>query len=121
MGLRFRFDILSALKEKGWNTGRLRAENAEARARGEKASGLSEDTIQRLRKGKPISWANIENICKKLECQPGYFLEFVPDDEPTEQTKGDDIFTSIQKANQAVDERNNQAIIRSLSKTDVSD
>lgn len=81
MGLRYKMNILDALKEKGWNTGRLRAENSEARARGEKASGLSEDTIQRLRKGNPISWANIENICRKLDCQPGDFLEYREDED----------------------------------------
>ncbi len=80
MGLRYKYPVLDALKEKGWNTGRLRAENAEARARGEKANGLSEDTIQRLRNGKPISWANIENVCKKLHCQPGDFLEYLEDE-----------------------------------------
>ena len=79
MGLHYKIDVLEALKEKGWNSGRLRAENAEARTRGEKAPGLSEDTIQRLRKRNPISWANIENICKKLHCQPGDFLEYTED------------------------------------------
>lgn len=79
MGLHYKIDVLDALKARGWNTGRLRAENADARARGEKASGLSEDTIQRLRKGNPISWANIENVCKKLQCQPGDILEYTED------------------------------------------
>lgn len=79
MGLHYKIPVLEALKEKGWNTGRLRAENADARARGEKANGLSEDTITRLRNSKPISWANIENICKKLDCQPGDFLEYSDD------------------------------------------
>lgn len=83
LGLHYRYDVLEALKEKGWNSGRLRAENAEARARGEKAPGLSEDTIQRLRKHNPISWANIENVCKKLQCQPGDFLEYTEDETTT--------------------------------------
>ena len=80
MGLRYKIDVLDALKRKGWNTGRLRAENEEAREHGLKAPGISEASIQSLRKSKPISWANIETICKKLECQPGDFLEYVADD-----------------------------------------
>ena len=81
MGLRYKIKVLDALKAKGWNTGRLRAENKEARDRGEKAKGISEASIQSLRNDKPISWANIETICKKLECQPGDFLEYVEDQE----------------------------------------
>lgn len=76
MNLHYKIDVLAALKEAGWNTGRLRAENADAVARGEKQPGLSEDTLGRLRHGKPISWKNIETICRKLNCQPGDFLEY---------------------------------------------
>lgn len=81
MGLRYKINILDALKDKGWNTGRLRAENREARERGEKADGISEASIQSLRHCRPISWANIETLCKKLNCQPGDILEYVPDGE----------------------------------------
>ena len=81
MGLRYKVNVLDALKEKGWNTGRLRAENKEARERGEKAVGISEASIQSLRHGRPVSWANLETICKKLDCQPGDFLEYVSEDE----------------------------------------
>ena len=80
MGMRYKFNILDALKEKGWNTGRLRAENKEALARGEKGVGISEASIQSLREDRPISWANMEKICKKLQCQPGDFLEYVEDE-----------------------------------------
>ena len=79
MGLRYKINVLEALKSKGWNTGKLRAENREARERGEKGPGISEASIQSLRNGKPISWANIETICRKLDCQPGDFLEYVPE------------------------------------------
>ena len=81
MGLKYKINVLDALKSKGWNTGRLRAENKEARERGEKSPGISEASIQALRHGRPISWANIETVCKKLECQPGDFLEYDGDEE----------------------------------------
>ena len=61
--LRYKIDVLQALKDKGINTTRLRREKL-----------LSEGAIQRLRSNQPISWANIEQICKLLECQPSDFL-----------------------------------------------
>lgn len=64
MPLMYRIDVLQALKEKGYNTNKLRKEKI-----------LAESTIQKLRDGKPISWANISQICELLECQPDFFLQ----------------------------------------------
>ena len=64
MALAYKIDVLSALKEKGYNTTRLRKEKI-----------LAESTIQKLRDRSPISWANIAQICDLLDCQPDYFLE----------------------------------------------
>lgn len=64
MPLVYKIDVLAALKDKGYNTNRLRKEKL-----------LAESTIQKLRKNEPISWANIAQICDLLGCQPGYFLE----------------------------------------------
>ena len=66
MPLKYKLDIISALKEKGYNTNALRKEKL-----------LAEGVIQSLRENKPISWANIEKLCKLLECQPGDLIEFV--------------------------------------------
>lgn len=66
MPLVYKIDVLAALKEKGYNTNRLRKEKL-----------LAESTIQKLRKQEPISWANITQICDLLNCQPDYFLENV--------------------------------------------
>ena len=68
MPLKFRIDILPALKAKGYNTNKLRQEKL-----------LSESTIQKLRSGISVSWGNIETICRLLDCQPGDILEFIPD------------------------------------------
>lgn len=68
MPLRFKIDILPALKAKGFNTNKLRQEKL-----------LSESTIQKLRNGIGLSWGNIETICRLLQCQPGDILEFAPD------------------------------------------
>lgn len=64
MPLNYKIDILAALKEKGYNTNRLRKEKL-----------LAEGVLQSLRENKPISWSNIEKICILLNCQPGDILE----------------------------------------------
>ena len=64
MILSYKIDILAALKEKGYNTNRLRKEKL-----------LAEGVLQSLRENKPISWSNIEKICILLNCQPGDILE----------------------------------------------
>lgn len=66
MALIYKIDVLSALKERGYNTTRLRKEKI-----------LAESTIQKLRDNNPISWANIAQICELLDCQPDFFLESI--------------------------------------------
>ena len=68
MPLRYRIDVLEALKEKGFTTYILRKE-----------SKLSQSTIQKLREGKGIAWENLENLCALLDCQPGDIIEYVKD------------------------------------------
>lgn len=66
MSLRYKIDVLSKLKEKGYSTYRIRKEKL-----------LSESTVQKLRNNQPVSWENIETICRLLQCQPGEILEYV--------------------------------------------
>lgn len=72
MSLIYKFDVLVALKEAGYNTNRLRKEKL-----------LAEGVIQSLRENKPISWSNLAKICMLLNIQPGDLLESV-EDEPSE-------------------------------------
>ena len=65
MPLIYKIDVLAALKEKGYNTTRLRKEKL-----------LAESTIQKLRDRQPINWANIAQICELLDCQPSDFLHY---------------------------------------------
>ena len=69
--IRYKMDILTALKEAGYNTNRLRKEKL-----------LAEGVIQSLRDGKYIALQNIDKICCLLDCQPADLLEYVK--EPTE-------------------------------------
>lgn len=74
MPLQYNLDILVALKEKGYTTYEIR-----------KKGLLSESTLQKLRKKEGIAWGNIETICRLLDCQPGDILEYVPDENETDQ------------------------------------
>lgn len=65
MPLHYKIDILAALKAKGYTTYALRKKNI-----------LSESTVQKLRKGKGLSWDNIERLCSLLDCQPGDLMEY---------------------------------------------
>lgn len=68
MPLQYKLDILSALKEKGYNTNRIRTEGV-----------LSQSTLQKFRNKQGISWENLETLCSLLDCQPGDLIEFVKD------------------------------------------
>lgn len=79
MGMIFKFDVLKALKDKGYTTYRIRADKI-----------LSESTVQKLRTGKPLSWENIETLCKLLNVQPGELLEYKPDTAENEKFSASD-------------------------------
>lgn len=70
MPLKFKIDILEALKSKGYTTYTLREKKL-----------LSQSTLQKLRDGKGLAWDNIERLCKLLDCQPGDILEYVTDEQ----------------------------------------
>ena len=70
MPVRYKIDIISALKEAGYNTNTIR-----------KNKLLSEGTLQSLRNGKYISLDAVSKICKLLNCQPGDILEYSEDTE----------------------------------------
>ena len=65
MSLRYKFDVLAALKEKGLTTYQIRKEKL-----------LSESTVQKLRAGTGVSWEHIETLCRLLDCQPGDLIEY---------------------------------------------
>lgn len=69
MSLQYKIDVVSALKEKGYTSYKIRQEKL-----------LSESTIQKLRSGKGVSWENIETLCRLLECQPGDLLVYMEGD-----------------------------------------
>ncbi len=65
MSLSHKIDILSALKEAGYSTYRLRKEKI-----------FGEGTIQKFRNGGCIDWEVLDRLCNLLNCQPGDILEY---------------------------------------------
>ncbi len=65
MPIRYKIDVLAALKEAGYNTNRIRKEKI-----------MGESMLQKLRSGQLVSWATIDLICDLLDCQPGDLIEF---------------------------------------------
>lgn len=70
MAIKYKVDILSALKEKGYSTTRIRNEKI-----------LGQSYLQQLRHGDIVSWKTIEKICKLLNCQVGDIIEYVNDED----------------------------------------
>ena len=65
MALKYKINILDALKDKGYSSYTLRKEKL-----------LSESTIQKLRAGEGVAWDNLETLCKLLDCDISELLEY---------------------------------------------
>lgn len=67
MPIRYKIDVLAALKAKGYTTNRIRGEKL-----------IGEATMQRLRHKQSVSYDVLAKLCELLGCQPGDILEYVP-------------------------------------------
>ena len=70
MALRYKIDILSALKNKGYSTTRIREEKL-----------IGQSYLQQLRHGEWVSWKTIDTLCRLLECNVGDIVEYVDEQE----------------------------------------
>ena len=86
MPIRYKGDILAKLKEKGYSTSRLRKEKI-----------FGERTMQEFRTNGVIPYKTLDKLCGLLECQPGDFLEYVPD-----ETSGQDSAAPAAKEKEVV-------------------
>lgn len=70
--IKYKIDILKALKNKSYTAYKLRKDNI-----------LGEAIIQNFRKNEVvnINSKTINTLCTLLNCQPGDILEYVPDKE----------------------------------------
>ena len=66
MAIRYKVDILTKLKEKGYSSTKIREEKL-----------IGQSYLQQLRHGELVSWKTLDTICTLLECQPGDLLEYV--------------------------------------------
>lgn len=67
--IKYKINILSALKDKGYSSYALRKHRI-----------FGEGVIQKYRQGECVSsFENLDMLCSMLECQPGDLLEYVPD------------------------------------------
>ena len=64
--IKYKIDILSALKEHGISTYRIRKDKL-----------IPESTLSAIRQGEPVHWTTIDKICELIDCQPGDLLEYV--------------------------------------------
>lgn len=71
--IKYKINVLQELKEHGYNTTRIRKEHL-----------LPERVVQQLREGKLVTWLSIARLCRLLGCQPGDIVEYVPEEEDTE-------------------------------------
>ena len=65
MALRYKINVLDALKDKGYSSYTLRKEKL-----------LSESTIQKLREGDGVAWDNLDTLCRLLNCDISELLEY---------------------------------------------
>ena len=68
MPMRYKVDILAALKEKGYNTTRIRRNKI-----------IGEQMLTKIRNGEMCSWAVMCKLCELLQCQPGDLVEYRKD------------------------------------------
>lgn len=68
MAITYKINVLEKLKEKGFSTYQLRKQKI-----------LGESTIQKMRTGALLSWAELNTVCSILNCQPGDIVEYIPD------------------------------------------
>lgn len=69
MSMKYRVDVLAALKSAGYSSTRIRNEKI-----------IGQSYLQQLRHGEMVSWKTLETICSLLKCQPGDLIEYVSEE-----------------------------------------
>ena len=66
--IKYKIDIIQALKNKGYSTYKIRKEKI-----------FNESQLQQMRENKVLSQDALDKLCSLLNCQPGDIMEWVPD------------------------------------------
>ena len=68
MAIKYKFDVMAALKDKGFSTYRLRQEKI-----------IGEATLTQIRSGEVVYGKTLDTLCRLLDCQPGDIIEYIPE------------------------------------------
>lgn len=71
--IKYKIDIISALKNKGYSTYRIKQEKI-----------FNQSQLQQLRNDKLLTQDALNKVCFLLNCQPGDILEYIPDSQHDE-------------------------------------
>lgn len=71
MALRYRIDVLKALKDAGYSSARIREEKI-----------IGQSYLQQIRHEELVSWKTIDTICGLLNCQVGDLVEYYVPEAP---------------------------------------
>lgn len=74
MAIRYKDNILGALKDKGYSTARLRKEKI-----------FGERTMQEFRTNGVIPYKTLNKLCELLDCDVGDIIEYVKEDNPSDE------------------------------------
>lgn len=70
MAIRYKIDVMSALKEKGYSSTKIRNDKL-----------IGQSYLQQIRRGELVSWKTIDTLCSLLDCQPGDLIEYVREED----------------------------------------
>lgn len=70
MALRYKIDIMKALKDKGFSSARIREEKL-----------IGQSYLQQIRHGEMVSWKTIDTLCSLLQCNVGDIVEYYKEEE----------------------------------------
>ena len=71
MAIRYKIDIMKALKEAGYSSTRIREEKL-----------IGQSYLQQIRHQELVSWKTIDTLCGLLSCQVGDIVEYYPSEAP---------------------------------------
>lgn len=72
--IKYKIDLIQALKEAGYSTYKIRKEKT-----------FTESQLQQMRSHKLLTQDAFNKLCTILNCQPGDILEYIPDETETDQ------------------------------------
>lgn len=78
MPIKYKINVLAALKSAGYSTYKLRKEKI-----------FNETVLQKFRDNELVTADNLALLCELLNCQPGDVLEYVPDSSGGTDEAGD--------------------------------